>query len=246
MPVKTTPEEIMRGVDSYLECWDGSDWSPRYMLQVGHGSSDAKPMAIIAGDNIRPLLGLGGPGPETLVLPDKIPPGWYRIRKQVHVGTAQQTLTAVFEVKASVLHVFYTPAGDPLPATPRAVPRQVAADSVGPRTALEELLKGPTDQERSAGYFSWFSRQTAGMLNSFTLTADGRAIVDFKDFSAIIPNASTSAGMAQLYRELGHTLAQFPEISEIQYRFDGSCPKFYEWLQSECQVIPAARYRTAP
>ncbi|HWI64447.1 MAG TPA: hypothetical protein VNT75_21665 [Symbiobacteriaceae bacterium] len=94
----TLPGEIMRGVDSYLECWDGKAWSARFMLHVGIGSPDAKPVARIAGANVVESLGLGGPGPERLVLPAVMPAGMYRIRKGVHVGTAQQTLTAEFEV----------------------------------------------------------------------------------------------------------------------------------------------------
>lgn len=143
----------------------------------------------------------------------------------------------------TVLSVYYTCQDDALPATPRAVPRQVAVHLATPLTASEELLKGPTQDERSNGYWSWFDTKTAGMLNSVTITADGRAVVDFKDFSAVIPNASTAAGAGQLLREIGLTLAQFDQINEIEFLFDGDCEAFWGWLQTDCQVVPVSRYR---
>lgn len=93
------PDTVTRGVDSYLECWTGTEWSPRYMLLVGFGSPDAKPSARVGASGVVPGLGLMGMGPEKLVLPEPMPKGWYRIRKSVVVGTAPQTLTATFEVR---------------------------------------------------------------------------------------------------------------------------------------------------
>lgn len=143
-----------------------------------------------------------------------------------------------------VITLYYTCEDDPLPATPRPVFRKVRAEGLIPQLAVEELLKGPTPEERNRGFWSWFGPETAGMLNSVTVTNSGRAIVDFRDFSAVIPNANTTAGSGQLLRELGMTLAQFEEITEIEYRFDGSCEAFWRWLPAgECQVIPASRLR---
>jgi hypothetical protein len=96
----TAGGDVMRGVDSYLECWDGKGWSTRYLLEVGWGSPEAKPTARIYGPGaVIVSLGLIGPGPEDLVLPEHMPPGWYRIRKNVSVGSQQQTLTAMFQVR---------------------------------------------------------------------------------------------------------------------------------------------------
>lgn len=93
------PGEITRGVDSYLECWDGQAWSTRFLLQVGFGSPDAKPTAQIFGISSVVSLGLAGPGPERLVLPPNMPPGWYRLRKHVTAGMTGYDLTALFEVR---------------------------------------------------------------------------------------------------------------------------------------------------
>ncbi|MCG0238671.1 MAG: GerMN domain-containing protein [Firmicutes bacterium] len=143
-----------------------------------------------------------------------------------------------------VVTLYYTCEDDPLPATPRPVFRKVKAEEWTPQLAMEELLKGPTPEERKRGFWSWFGPETAGMLNRVTVTESGLVIVDFKDFSEVIPNASTTAGSGQLMRELGMTLAQFEEITEIEYRFDGDCQAFSEWLpHGECQVVPASQYR---
>lgn len=102
--------------------------------------------------------------------------------------------------------------------------------------ALEALLEGPTGDERSHGYDSWFGADTAGMLNDVSVD-DGRAVVDFADFSGVIPNASTSAGSQMLLVSLNATVFQFEDVTEVEYRFDGSCDAFWNWLQTDCQTV---------
>jgi spore germination protein GerM len=101
---------------------------------------------------------------------------------------------------------------------------QVATAAVG------QLLAGPTAAERNAGYYSWFSSATAGMLRSVRVT-NGVAYVDFQDFSRIIPNASTSHGSAELMAELDSTLKQYPTVESTVYSFNGDVDAFYLWLQ---------------
>jgi hypothetical protein len=115
----------------------------------------------------------------------------------------------------------------------RALP-DWAADTV--RYALEALLAGPTAAEQEAGLASFFSDETAGMLNAVDVR-DGVAYVDFRDFSRIIPNASTSAGSTQLLDQIAGTLFQFDGIHEAELTFDGSCDAFWEWLQRGCQRL---------
>lgn len=138
--------------------------------------------------------------------------------------------------------VFFTCEDEPRPAIPRPVPRQVSSDKVDLRVAIEELMKGPTAEERSAGFGSHFSSKTATMLNNVNMKGSV-AIVDFGDLPSVIPNASTAAGSSQLFQELGRTIAQFPEVEGIEYRLNGSCMAFYEWLQSSCRLLPAEKYR---
>ncbi|MEU0510474.1 MULTISPECIES: Gmad2 immunoglobulin-like domain-containing protein [unclassified Amycolatopsis] len=119
-------------------------------------------------------------------------------------------------------------ADDPARVVPveRTVPRseQVAT------AALGQLLAGPTAAERAAGYHSFFSSATADALISVRV-ANGVARADFKDFSRIIPNASSSYGSAALLAELDATLKQFPTVKSTVYSFEGDVAAFYEWLQ---------------
>jgi hypothetical protein len=103
--------------------------------------------------------------------------------------------------------------------------------------ALEALLEGPSRDEREAGRFSWFSDETAGMLRSVEVDGEGRAVVDFHDLRPVIPGASSSAGSEALVDELNGAVFRFPGVTSVEYRIDGSCSAFWEWLQYDCQVV---------
>ena len=140
----------------------------------------------------------------------------------------------------NVVLVWFTCAGAFDPAQP-AVGQ--TGRRVDPDAALEErmaaalrgLVAGPTEVERAAGLTSWFSEATAGAVLSVEVE-DGLATIDFADFSAVIPNASTSAGSAMLLSELNATMFQFSEVEGFLYRFDGDCGAFWNWLQAGCTV----------
>jgi hypothetical protein len=111
-----------------------------------------------------------------------------------------------------------------------AYPRAVPSGGGVLRAALEELLAGPSDQERASGATSWFSEDTAGLLVDVALR-DGLATVDLGDLPSVIPNASTSAGSMILLEELDATVFQFRTVDAVVYRLDGDCEAFNEWLQ---------------
>jgi hypothetical protein len=118
-----------------------------------------------------------------------------------------------------------------------AVTRTVPATTGVLRASLEQLLAGPTDAEQSAGLSSWFSEKTERMLLSVTLEANDTAVVDLGDLRSVIPNASTSAGSEILLAQLNATVFQFPTVASVEYRIEGSCDAFFEWLQRGCEVI---------
>lgn len=39
-----------------------------------------------------------------------------------------------------------------------------------------------------------------------------------------------------MLQELEGTVFQFPEIQSVEFRIDGSCDLFWEWLQYACHV----------
>jgi hypothetical protein len=98
--------------------------------------------------------------------------------------------------------------------------------------ALRALLRGPTAEERRRGYGGWFSSRTAGRLRGVVLVR-GLARVDFRDFSRLVPGASSSCGSGLLLAQLDRTALQFPTVRRAVYSFDGSTRAFYEWLQRE-------------
>lgn len=125
----------------------------------------------------------------------------------------------------------FAPRGDPGTSCTRVFPlaRTVRAPAVL-SGAMRALLRGPTVAERSRGYGGWFSARTAGMLRSVRVS-NGVARVDFRNFSRLIPNASSSCGSALLLAQLDRTAKQFPTVRRTVYSFDGSARAFYEWLQ---------------
>ncbi|MFS8637558.1 MAG: hypothetical protein FWJ74_05690, partial [Gemmatimonadota bacterium] len=76
------------------------------------------------------------------------------------------------------------------------------------------------------------------MLNDATVDERGHAVVDFKDLRPVIPNASTSAGSTILLGELNSTVFAIPTVESVEYRIDGRCDVFWEWLQyGGCQPV---------
>ena len=101
--------------------------------------------------------------------------------------------------------------------------------------AVLALVEGPTTAEQERGLSSWFSDTTRHVVRRVQ-EEDGFVVVDFHALPDLIPNASSSAGSQQLLTALDSTLFQFPETDSVEYRLDGSCQAFFEWLQRDCAV----------
>lgn len=124
------------------------------------------------------------------------------------------------------------------PAEPGTPPEPADRDPAGAlRDSLDALVQGPSAEERAAGAESWFSEETAGIVRSVDVDSSGHAVVDFVDLRPLIPNASTSAGSGILLGELNEAVFRFPEIRSVEYRMEGSCDLFGEWLQYGCQTV---------
>jgi hypothetical protein len=125
--------------------------------------------------------------------------------------------------------VYFTCVGDTTPAL-RAVYRTAPSSPRVLETALRTLLAGPTEAERAASLRSWFSPATSDLLRSVVIV-DGHAVVDFADLRGVLPNASASAGSELLLSQLDATVFQFRSVDSVEYRIDGDCETFNEWLQ---------------
>jgi hypothetical protein len=125
----------------------------------------------------------------------------------------------------------FAPRGAPGPSCRRVFPLPREARTPAVLTgAMRALLRGPTAAERVQGYGGWFSAKTAGMLRGARVS-NGVAYVDFRNFSRVIPGASSSCGSAVLLAQLDRTAMYFPTVRRAVYSFDGSVRAFYEWLQ---------------
>jgi hypothetical protein len=102
--------------------------------------------------------------------------------------------------------------------------------------ALRALVVGPTEEERADGMHSWFSEETRGVIRRIRVEG-GDVMIDFRDLPDLIPNASTSAGSRDLLMSLNSTVFQFDWVESVEYRLDGSCDAFWEWLQRECEIV---------
>jgi hypothetical protein len=146
------------------------------------------------------------------------------------------------------VQVFFTVA-DPLTMHLQPVDRQFPDPGMQAQKlsdTLHELLAGPTAAEKAQGLTSWFGPNTADALSGVMVVMDSDVTIDFTGLSTKIPNASTSAGSVMLLSELNATLFQFPFVQKITYRLDGSCPAFWEWLQSACHAVTRADWQVEP
>jgi len=134
-------------------------------------------------------------------------------------STSQMEVKAYFNCDADGAGTSLFPAYRLVPRSPGVL-----------RASLDALLAGPNATEREARIGSWFSDATAGMIRSVTIR-DGHAVVDFDDLRPVIPNASTSAGSARLLSQLDTTVFQFRSVTSVEYRLEGDCSAFNEWLQ---------------
>jgi hypothetical protein len=124
---------------------------------------------------------------------------------------------------------------DPYPVV-IALPRPIGEGSGVLRAALEAQLEGPTEAEREAGIESQFAPASAGLLRGVTVS-DGLAVVDLDGrIRQELSQVGTSAGGVGFLDQLDATVFQFSTVDRVEYRIDGSCDAFYEWLQSACEV----------
>lgn len=101
-------------------------------------------------------------------------------------------------------------------AVPVAVDRSVARTAAIGRSALEELLKGPTDAERANGFDSMIPAGTR--LRSLTIV-DGLATADFD--ARLQREKGGSMRVLAIRQQIERTLMQFPSVRQVEIRVEG-------------------------
>lgn len=64
-----------------------------------------------------------------------------------------------------------------------------------------------------------------------------RAVIDFTDVTGLLSGASSSAGSRALLAELNATVFEVGSVESVLYRMEGSCERFWNWLQRPCRVV---------
>lgn len=96
------------------------------------------------------------------------------------------------------------------------VARDIAETSAVGRAALEELLKGPTVEEKAAGYFT--SLNDGATVNSLVVQ-NGVAHADFS--ARLEENSGGSCRVAAIRSQIANTLKQFPTVNEVVIGVEG-------------------------
>lgn len=123
------------------------------------------------------------------------------------------------EKKTMVLKVYFPSSKfDPEVSCNRAFPVERKLDyslDVGAK-AIQELLKGPTEAEKSAGYYT--SLKPGVVLQKLTIT-NGVAKADFN--KKLDENIGGSCWVVSIRTQITETLKQFPTVKEVVISIDG-------------------------
>lgn len=164
-------------------------------------------------------------------------------------GTTTQTATP----GSATVKIYFTkhPDSDSTPTAVFAVTRTTAATTIQDQAtyALEEMLKGPTTQERAQGYYSPFDGQLAlqsvcpGAFRDFDLTLDHKGTQPEQGTTTLrfcrrvdIPGDLDGPRMATM---ITFTLRQFPAITKVVIlNYQGDC---FDDLQGQNACLNGAQ-----
>jgi hypothetical protein len=157
--------------------------------------------------------------------------GYWQIDRVICSNNSSANPTGTFVVYFNNEQI--TPEGNTDCGLVYGVERTSTSQQASYEEKLNTLFAGPTEEEKSAGYTSFFSSQTSGILKSVKI--DGStAYVDLQDVRNLIPSASSSCGSASFTSQVEETLKHDREISKVIYAINGDPEVFYEWMQFGC------------
>ncbi len=136
-----------------------------------------------------------------------------------------------------VLRIFM-PCGDPdLPSNATYVYRSVEQSTALLTNTMEQLVAGPTDEERADGFTSFWSSSTANAVNSVQL-ADGAALVNFGTPVTSIQGIEQEPARSFFLADIYTSLFQYERVTSVELRLGSDCDAFFELLgQSGCRIV---------
>ena len=100
--------------------------------------------------------------------------------------------------------------------------RNVGETTAVAQAAINELLKGPTDAEKAAGFFT--SIPSGSKLNSISIVnGEARA-----DFNQITQSGGGSCSMSSRVAQITQTLLQFPTITSVRLSVNGQTTAIFQ------------------
>jgi spore germination protein GerM len=112
----------------------------------------------------------------------------------------------------------------------------VSADGDQLIALVEQLLLGVTPDEAAAGLHSSFSPYTAGQFDDVQMGTDGVVVVDLGPGFVTANNFSTSTMSGQVFDQIATTLFVVPEVTGIEFTFDGR--RWCGWEAGPCESVP--------
>lgn len=103
-----------------------------------------------------------------------------------------------------------------------AVSRDINKTEAVAKSAIEELIFGPTDKEKDSGYFSNIPEWSK--LNSISIN-NGIASLDF---NSITESGGGSCSMASRVAQIKATLMQFPTIKSVNLSINGRTEDIFQ------------------
>ncbi len=153
---------------------------------------------------------------------------WLLVLLVVPVAAGQSPQTT--SIKVYFANEKLTPKGKECVGRVYPVMRKVPKTTGVARAAVEQLVSGPTESEKSKGYWSVFSDETKSMLLGVNIK-NKTAYVNFRDMREKLGNATTSCSSTDFLAQLEKTVLQFPGIKRVFFAVEGDPREFYEWLQ---------------
>jgi spore germination protein GerM len=128
---------------------------------------------------------------------------------------------------------------DKVSAVTRAIPVTPAVASA----ALRALFSGVTESEKSAGYESLFSEDTADILKKVNIKS-GVAYVNLTDeVRTKLGNATSNCGRETFFAQTEQTLMQFTAVKKVVYAISDSPKEFYAWMEFDALACRKAIHR---
>ena len=155
-------------------------------------------------------------------------------------GVCRQTQPRT-TASVTLLRIYYNCGNIIQPSGSTFVYRTVPTTAQRLGATLEQLVKGPTDEEAELGFGSFFSAATADAFRGVTIS-DGRAFVDFNSFE--VPDViMTEQGRQFFVINIAANALQFESVTSVEIRLNGSCAAFSELVgASGCTVITQADF----